>query len=335
MDESPFQTHADVLINGWDASAQCLQSFVLSMHDADKYKFSVRDLTRLSESHFAIFGELTRYLRAEGEDDLRFKDVCRQMIEQRPDYTQQPSGLHPFPDPELVFVPDQTDLSKHLHPLFVIDLSIVNPEWSGHLFMLSPLEPAEHRLVGYATENTHYHSELLHTNWIGFKVENGQYRLMGDPRYFFLHDDNANLPDPYPDARSELVDYYQQQNAAFAAAREEYKRTGRLFWPDGLVQGLKMDDRDWCPFVEQIGGNVDVGQVWAGSMSLYIAESTQNGICPVYPRSPSGKPFFHVASVPAYHYQQMGADKVIMFYEPVEQLVLFTFHWENFPNLLS
>lgn len=335
MHESPFQTHADLLVNGWDASAQCLQSFVLSMHDGDKYKFSAKELSSLTEAHFSIFIELSKYFRSEGGDSLPFREVCGQMIERRPDYTQEPAGLYPFPDPEFVFVPDQADLAEHLHPLFSIDLSMVNPEWSGSLHMLSPLEPGEHRLVGFATEGTDYHSALLHTNWIGFKVENGRYRLMGDPRYFFLHEKNIGLPDPYPDARSELVDYYQQQNTAFAAAREEYKRTGRLFWPDGLVQGLKLDDRDWCPFVEQIGGNVDVGQVWAGSMSLYIAESTQNGICSVYPRSPSGKPFFHVASVPAYHYQQMGADKVIMFYEPVEQLVLFTFHWENFPNLLS
>lgn len=241
MDESPFQTHADILINGWDASARCLQSFVLSMQDGDKYMFSARDLYSLSEGHYSIFCELAQYFRSEGADDPHFKEVCRRMIELRPDYTQVPSGLYPFPDPEFVFVSDQADLSRHLHPLFGIDLNIVNPEWSGCLFMLSPLEPAEHQLVGSATEDTGYHSELLHTNWIGFKVENGKYRLIGDPRYFFLHEDNVNLPDPYPYARSELVEYYEQQNAAFAAARDAYNRTGKLFWPDGLIQGLKMD----------------------------------------------------------------------------------------------
>lgn len=332
MDESPFQTYADLLINGRDASAQYLQSFVLSMHDGYNYTFSANELSSLTEANFSVFVELAKYFRSEGREDLHFKEVCRQMIERRPDYTQEPVGLYPFPDPEFVFVPDQADLSKHLHPLFGINLDIVNPEWSGSLFMLSPLEPTEHHLVGAATEDTDYHSALLHTNWIGFKVENGRYRLMGDPRYFFLHDDNENLPDPYPEARSELVDYYKQQNAAFAAAREEYKRTGRLFWPDGLVQGQQLDDRDRRTFVEQIGGDVDLDHVWGGSMSLYISKSMHNGITPVYPRSPAGNPFFHVASVPAYHYQQMGADKIIMFYEPVEQLVLFTFHWERFPG---
>lgn len=97
--------------------------------------------------------------------------------------------------------------------------------------------------------------------------------------------------------------------------------------------GARVDSRDLCPFVEQIGGDVDIGQVWAGNMPLYISESRPNGISPVYPRSPSGNPFYHVASTSANSYQQMGADKIIMFYEPVEQLVLFTFHWEQFPDI--
>lgn len=101
------------------------------------------------------------------------------MIEQRPDYNERPYFLYPFPDPKDVFVPDQAELSQHLHPLFVINLYAVNPEWSGYLFMLSPLEPDEHHLVGDATEDTLYHSKMLQTNWIGFKLENGRYRLMG------------------------------------------------------------------------------------------------------------------------------------------------------------
>lgn len=39
MYESPFQIHVDLLINGWNASAQYLQSFFLSMRDRNKYKF--------------------------------------------------------------------------------------------------------------------------------------------------------------------------------------------------------------------------------------------------------------------------------------------------------
>lgn len=330
MDESPFEKYADILVNHLDASAQCLQSFVMSMYDGEKYKFSAEDLVILSEPHFAIFIELAQSFRAKGKDDLPFRETCLRMIEQRPDYTERPYFLYPFPDPKDVFVPDQAELSQHLHPLFAINLYAVNPEWSGHIFMLSPLEPDEHHLVGDATEDTRYHSKMLQTNWIGFKLENGRYRLMGDPRYFFLHEDNEHLLDPYPGARSELIELYQAQRAAFAAVREAYERTGRLHSPDVFRQELGLGECDHLPFVERIGGDVDIRQVLAGNMSVYFEKSMRNGITPVYPRSPSGRPFYHVASVPAYHYQQTGADKIIMFYEPVEQLVLFTFYWEKY-----
>lgn len=222
------------------------------MHDGKKYKFPAEELPSLSEAHFSIFIELAKYFRSEGGDDFHFREVCRKMIERRPDYTQEPAGLYPFPDPEFVFVPDQSDLAKHLYPLFSIDLDTVNPEWSGVLHMLSPLEPAEHHLVGFATEHTDYHSALLQTNWIGFKLENGRYRLMGDPRYFFLHEENADLSDPYPEARSELTEYYEQRNAAFAAVREAYNKTGYLLDPYRLLSGMNADSRDRCPFVEQM-----------------------------------------------------------------------------------
>lgn len=39
MYESPFQIHFDLLINGWNASTQYLQSLFLSMRDRNKYKF--------------------------------------------------------------------------------------------------------------------------------------------------------------------------------------------------------------------------------------------------------------------------------------------------------
>ncbi|MGG6351660.1 hypothetical protein [Pseudomonas putida] len=326
MYESPFQTHADLLINGRDASAQYLQSFVLSMHDSNNYKFSAQELSSLSDAHFDIFIELAKNFRDEGRDSDSFKKVCREMINRRPDYTQEPCGFYMFPEPEHVFVPDQTDLARHLHPLFSIDLSMVNREWSGELHMLCPLEPGEDRQVGFATEHTDYHSALLQTNWIGFKLEGRHYRLMGDPRYFFLHEENAGLSDPYPDTRSELTTCYEDCNSSFEAVREAYRKTGYLLDSYRLHYGESVDSRDRCPFVEQIGGDVDLWTVGMNGMPLYITESEYNGIRVVYPRSPSGHPFHHVATVPTYSYQLGGPEKIIMFYEPIEKLVLFTFY---------
>lgn len=237
-----------------------------------------------------------------------------------PDFTQVPTGMLPFPPAEDVFVADQLDLADHLHPLFSLDISTVNPEWSGVLHMLSPLEPYE-GFVGELTEETGCHGDLLKTNWIGFTVEQGRYRLCGDPRYFFLHQDNAQLADPYPDARADLEQHYADQQRAFAATIERFKASGVLARKDG-------EPLDAVAFVEQLGGEVDGRANWVSSVEFpkHIVElSAGRGASHIYPLSPAGNRFFHVASVPGWHYRTAGADLILMFFEPLEGLVLFTF----------
>lgn len=242
--------------------------------------------------------------------------------EHSPDFTKVPAGMLPFPPVEDVFVTDQLELADHLHPLFSLDISTVNPEWSGVLHMLSPLEPYE-GFVGEMTEWEGYHGELLKNNWIGFKVEQGRYRLCGDPRYFFLHQDNAQLPDPHPEARADLQRHYADQHHVFACTAERFKASGVL---------ASQDDELSYPteFVTQLGGEVGGGANWVEAVEfpMHIVElDPDTGDSNVYPLSPAGHRFFHVASVPGWHYRSAGADLIIMFYEPIEGLVLFTFDY--------
>lgn len=235
-------------------------------------------------------------------------------------FTQVPDGMLPFPPAETVFVADQLELANHLHPLFSLDISTVNPEWSGVLHMLSPLEPYE-GFVGELTEYDGYHGELLRTNWIGFKIEQGRYRLCGDPRYFFLHEGNAQLPDPHPNARADLEQHYAEQHSAFAATVERFNASGVLAREEG-------EPLYPVAFVEQLGGEVDGLANWVESVEfpMQIVElDPDSGDSNVYPLSPAGNRFFHVASVPGWHYRTAGADLIVMFYEPIEGLVLFTF----------
>ncbi|WP_300627124.1 hypothetical protein [Pseudomonas sp.] len=188
--------------------------------------------------------------------------------------------------------------------------------------MLSPLEPYE-SLVGEMTEWDGYHGDLLKTNWIGFKVEHGLYRLCGDPRYFFLHEGNAQLADPHPDARADLQRHYAEQHAAFAATAERFKASGLLTREEG-------DPLYPVEFVSQLGGEVDGGANWVETVEfpMQIVElDPDRGDSNVYPLSPAGNRFFHVASVPGWHYRTAGADLIVMFYEPIESLVLFTFDY--------
>lgn len=328
MSKSPFLRYKDVLVKDHSASAKCLRAIVLSMRGPHRYSVVADDLAQLSPDHFDAAQALLSVFKQGLDEDLQARDVIREVEERWPDFREVPYGLYPFPDPETVFVADQADLLEHLQPFFGIDLSVVNPEWSGYLTMLGPLEPTEHSFVGQATEDTPWHSILLHTNWIGFKVEEGRYRLMGDPRYFFLHEGNEQLGDPYEDARANVLAHYADQKSAYESVRKLYHESGRLFHPAQLAERVPLYDVERMTFIEQIGGAADYSKFPNSSLSLAYERSKKNGITAGYPVSPAGHPFHHVASVPAHHYQSSGADLIMMFYEPVEQLVLFTFYWE-------
>lgn len=329
MSESPFLKYKDVLVHDHSASAKCLRSIVQSMGGQHIYAVIADDLKHLNPEHFEPAQALLSAYKEGVDQDRESADVLREIEKHWPDYRYVPYGLRPFPDPETVFVPDQTELINHLQPFFGISLSVVNPEWSGYLTMLGPKEPTEHQHVGQATEHTSWHSILLHTNWIGFKVEEGRYRLMGDPRYFFLHTDNEQLSDPFEDARESLLELYADQKTAYEAAKELYQTSGRLYLPSALVEKTPLYDVERMTFVEQIGGVADYLKFPNSSLSLGYEKNEKTGITAGYPCSPAGRAFHHVASVPAHHYQSWGPDLIMMFYEPTEQLVLFTFYWET------
>ena len=40
-----------------------------------------------------------------------------------------------------------------------------------------------------------------------------------------------------------------------------------------------------------------------------------------------GNPFYLIATVPAYHYGCDGADSILLMYEPIRRIVLFTYDW--------
>lgn len=96
------------------------------------------------------------------------------------DFTQPQPFLHPFPDPADVFAADPAQAAKLLHPLVSIDLSAVDPAWSGRIHLLSPVEPYDDYFADGAEA---YHSYYTRRNWIGFRLgEDSRYELLGDWR---------------------------------------------------------------------------------------------------------------------------------------------------------
>jgi len=246
------------------------------------------------------------------------------MPEAPPEFTEAGSALRPFPAASDVFAAEQVFLARHLHPLVSVDLGAVNSAWSGWLHLLSPLEPAD-GLVGMHTEA--FHSELLRTNWIGFKVIDGRYRLMGDPRYFLLENNADDFPDPYKGARQELEQHYAEQERSYNASREYFLRTGKLVHLDKKGKPL-YGNEEAAPLVDAMSGTAEYGS-WVDTVEFPVEHHVDESrdIREVWPLSPTGRRFHHIASVAGWNYRTIGADTILLFYEPVEGLALLTFDW--------
>lgn len=241
------------------------------------------------------------------------------------DLTQPGAILRPFPDADTVFAPGQESLRRHLHPLVSIDLSAVRAEWSGWLHLLSPLEPHE-GLVGQFTEDE-FHCELLRSNWIGFAVEDGRYRLLGDPRYFLLETPLEQTPAARLEDRRALEQHYAEQEAAYLASREYYQQHGKLVRLNRFNKP-SYGREDAIELIEQLGGAMESGGNWEETVEFPLERGPADGVEEaVWPLSPSGRRFEHVASVPGWHYRSSGADTILLFYEPVERLALLSFDW--------
>jgi hypothetical protein len=217
-------------------------------------------------------------------------------------------GFRVFPDPADVFVADQPELARHLHPLVSIDLSLVDDGWRGWIHVVSPLEPHEVTL-GYAT--TEWHSPLQRENWLGLAMEGDRYRLTGDLRYFARATSPAELPDPWPRFRAELEEHCQAEEASYQANRDAFR--GGQHSPHMVI-------------IDRLGGQPDEGN-WYARGAAAVPFPVEYDDAGIWPMSPSGNRFWFVAEVPGWRYRRRGADSILLFFEPVERVALLTFDW--------
>lgn len=229
-------------------------------------------------------------------------------------------GLRVYPDPADVFVLDQPELAWHLHPLFSIDLSLVDDDWDGWIHLVSPLEPHEVTL-GYATKA--YHSPLQVENWLGFAMDGDRYRLTGDVRYFARATTPTELPDPdgWPRFREELDAHCVAAELSYQEHRDVYRSSGELTRLTDVG-----DRRGPVAIVDCLGGPAQENNWYyrGGSAYPFPVEYDDDDI---WPLSPRGNRFWFVAEVPGWHYRRDGADGILLFFEPVERLALLTFDW--------
>ncbi|WP_419688031.1 hypothetical protein ACN22W_28545 [Burkholderia theae] len=232
--------------------------------------------------------------------------------------TPQP-GLKVYPPDADVFAEPAAALARHLHPLVSIDLSAVDPSWHGWVHLLSPVEPYD-GLVGQST--TAYHNAYLRANWIGFRLDgNSRYTLLGDPRYFYLENPPGERDARY---RQQLEQHYAEQQASIEAARLRFAEHGRLYSANRFAPAERDFSREKpCNLVDQLGGTVGWGN-WSGTADFPVDDSDPDDIRPI---GPDGARFRFVAGVTGWEYRAMGADWILLFYEPVNRVALLTFDW--------
>jgi hypothetical protein len=229
-------------------------------------------------------------------------------------YLPQPF-LHPYPDPKIVFAEPVVRYARHLHPLISIDLSAIDPDWSGRIHMVSPIEPVEEYIGGASKE---YWDTFLQLNWIGFKLNaDDRYELLGDFRYFYL--ENPRPRHPYKGAKQELEKHYIKEEASYKAAKSKWIQNGRLYGPGSYIP----KDFSQVPALSQIGGTRDAQTLWT-KLGIPVDRRPPG---PPVPLMPDGRPLRFIASTPGWRYRESGADDILLYFDPVTRTALFTFEY--------
>ena len=221
--------------------------------------------------------------------------------------------LTPFP--EDVFVADQTWLSNYLMPLISIDLGILRTDLKGTIVhILNPTEPSD-GIIG--EETTDFHNEFCAENWIALKLtQDNKYSFLGNEEFFLsasIHKDKVD---------NEFLEHIETVKEKYKKVKTKYKEKGQLLpWQDDNPQN----------FLDRLGGEIWYGN-WTNTspipsaFEMNIDETSENlpndGISISY----KGKEFMYVAEVSGYNYCD-GADAILMFYEPENRIVLFTYDW--------
>lgn len=248
-------------------------------------------------------------------------------------------NLTAFPEVRDIFSEKQPWLKTHFLPLMSIDLAELHPDWKGtKLFMLNPIEPDE-SLIGEYTKP--FHNEFVGANFLAFRLdENGKYEFLTEEGYFLrsqMYDQNRkemmtqdwdiqyfeNNPELFERRKQEA---YEDALRNFDEAIETYFQNKKDYQKQGYFGG----EKDYVPyyggrFLDSLGGEIQAGNwVYAEKIppAFELTEDEDWNVSIAY----KGNPLYQIASVSGYTYSH-GADAIIMLYEPVSRIVLFTFDY--------
>ena len=231
--------------------------------------------------------------------------------------------LQAFPKAEDIFVKEQQWLKNHFLPLMSIDLAEINPDWAGQkVYMLAPFEPYD----GYIGNNTtEYHNEYTAPNWLAFRLtDDNKFEFLGKEGYFWrtaIH---------HWDFDSEMEKEFQKMQKSYEKSKANVTKYGTLVNVRYPEYNGKLNKKN---YLEILGGEPQYGN-WCSTIEeeeypkafkMHIEDGEADDEV-LFDISYQGNPFYLVAETGAYDWVGSGG-YIIMFYEPVSRIVLFTFDY--------
>ncbi|GIJ93744.1 hypothetical protein [Capnocytophaga stomatis] len=248
-------------------------------------------------------------------------------------------NLKPFPETESIFSEKQPWLKEHFLPLISINLQEINPEWKGiQLHMINPIEPYE----GYIGEYTKdFHNEFIGANWLAFRLtKDNKYEFLAEEGYFLR---SAMHRDQLKEIMSQdwEMSYFKNDSALFEQRKQEIHQEALKNFDEAVndynrnkkdfqEKGYWGEEENFIPYyggryLDSLGGEIQGGN-WVDGESIpsafVLTEDEDWNISITY----NSNPFYQIASVSGYSYSH-GADAIIMLYEPISRIVLFTFDY--------
>ena len=232
--------------------------------------------------------------------------------------------LQAFPKAEDIFVKEQQWLKNHFLPLMSIDLAEINPEWAGQkVYMICPFEPYD----GYIGNNTtEYHNEYTAPNWLAFRLtDDNKFEFLGKEGYFWR-------------TAIHQWDFDSEEEKELQEMQEGYEKNKINFEKYALLVSLQYPEYNGKPnftkFLDHLGGDILSGN-WQGAIDYdqypkafdmkleYENQSSPDWIKISY----QGNPFYFIADTASYDWCKGHIDGIIMLYEPVSRIVLYTFDY--------
>ncbi len=223
-----------------------------------------------------------------------------------------------FPEPGLVF--SQPQCVDFLLPLALMDLALIDRNWSGKIPLLMPIGP-ESGVIG--EETSEYHTYYCRDNWFAYRVNAGKAELCCDFHYF---------------DREGAEDHYRHVKAYFEKRKGQYRQLGKLF---SCQYGHRGESIQWseepCALFDEVGGEPSDGN-WSNMDNFPLSFERQHsapdhGASP-HPLTEDGRLFHYVGRLSMYDY--LAADlevgyshtaDMLVFYDPETNIVLTTFDW--------